>query len=106
MKKTNSKSVAQPYVVVRASAAGVHAGYLVSRDGDTVELRNARRLYRWVVARMSGQLASLSEVAVYGLETKDERSRIGVTVTKQTVLGVCEVLAVEEQAQLSIEGAP
>ena len=109
MKKTSSsksKSKPQPYVVVRASAAGVHAGYLVSRDGDSVELRNARRLFRWVVAKMSGQLSSLSEVAVYGLNTKDDRSRIGVAVPEHRIIGVCEILVVNALAQQSIEGAP
>ena len=37
-------------VIVRATAAGVHYGTLVSLDGDTVTLSNARRLWFWRVA--------------------------------------------------------
>ena len=47
------------YVIVRAHTAGVHAGYLVSRVGDTVVLAESRRLWQW-----SG--ASLSQVANTG----------------------------------------
>lgn len=54
MKKTK-----KPYVIVRAHTAGVHAGYLESRKGDTIILSESRRLWQW-----SG--ASLSQVANTG----------------------------------------
>ena len=95
-----------PYVIIRSANSGVHAGYLISRDGDSVALQNSRRLWCWVVAKMTGRLASLSEVAVYGINSKDSRSRIGVVVPQTRILGVCEVLWASLPSQQSIEEAP
>ena len=93
------------YVIVRSVNSGVHAGYLVSREGDAVTLKDSRRLWRWVVARMTGQLSSLSEVAVYGVNAKSDLSRIGVAVPQMIVLGVCEIIPASAAAQKSIEEA-
>lgn len=93
------------YVIVRSGNAGVHAGYLHSREGDSVTLKNSRRLWCWVVAKMTGQLASLSEVAVYGINSKDSRSRIAVVVPEITVIGACEIIPTTAEAQKSIEEA-
>lgn len=93
-------------MIVRSTGAGVHAGYLKSLKGNVAELVNARRLWRWVVAKQTGQLASLSEAAVHGLNTSDTRSRVAVTVPSQTVLGVCEILDCSDAARESIEAAP
>lgn len=95
-----------PYVIVRSANSGVHAGYLLSIEGETVRLANSRRLWCWVVAKMTGPLASLSEVAVYGINSADSRSRIAVTVPDMHVLNVCEVLYASEAAKESIERAP
>lgn len=51
--------IKKPYVIVRSHTAGVHAGYLESRKGDTLILSESRRLWQW-----SG--ASLSQVANHG----------------------------------------
>jgi hypothetical protein len=99
MKKSNQ------YVIVRSVNSGVHAGYLVSREGDTVVLKDSRRLWRWVVAKMTGQLSSLSEVAVHGVSSTHELSRIAVSVPKITVFGVCEIIPASAEAQKSIEEA-
>lgn len=101
-----AKNPTQPYVIVRATGAGVHAGYLVKRDGDAVTLRDSRRLWRWVVAKQTGQLASLSEVATYGLNTSDPRSRISVVTAENTILGACEILGATDAARATIETAP
>jgi hypothetical protein len=93
------------YVIIRSVSSGVHAGYLVSREGDVVTLKDSRRLWRWVVARMTGQLSSLSEVAVYGVNAESDLSRIGVAVPEMTVLGVCEIIPASLAAQKSIEEA-
>lgn len=95
-----------PYVIIRSANSGVHAGYLISLDGDSVELKDSRRLWCWVAAKMTGQLASLSEVAVYGINSADSRSRIAATVPQVLVLGVCEILWASQTAQQSIERAP
>ena len=93
------------YVIIRSVNSGVHAGYLVSREGDVVTLKNSRRLWRWVVARMTGQLSTLSEVAVYGINSKSKMSRIAVAVPEMTILGVCEIIPASAAAQKSIEEA-
>ncbi len=65
--KTVKKAVAKkPYVIVRSHTAGVHAGFLKSRKGDTVVLTESRRLWLW-------QGASLSEVANHGPAEGDNR---------------------------------
>lgn len=93
------------YVIIRSVNSGVHAGYLVSHYGDVVTLKDSRRLWRWVVARMTGQLSSLSEVAVYGVNANSDMSRIAVAVPEMTVLGVCEIIPTSAAAQKSIEEA-
>ena len=93
------------YVIIRSVNSGVHAGYLVSREGDSVTLKDSRRLWRWVVARMTGQLSSLSELAVYGVNSKSDVSRISVAVPDIAVLGVCEIIPASPAAQKSIEEA-
>ena len=50
------------YVIVRTYSAGVFAGTLVSRTGQEVVLRNARRLWFWSGA------ASLSQLAMEGTQ--------------------------------------
>lgn len=80
-------------VVVRCgTGAGVHAGEFVSQRGDVVVLRNAIRLWRWAPAKLSGQLASLSEVAVWGLDRSHAESRIGERVSEITLTGAVEVI--------------
>ena len=93
------------YVIIRSAQSGVHAGWLKSLKGDKVVLKNSRRLWRWVVNEMTGQLATLSEVAVYGVNSSDERSRISVTVPEMTILGVCEVIPASKTAEKSIVAA-
>ena len=58
-KKSAAKSKSLPFVIVRSHTAGVHAGYRLSRDGDTVILKDSTRLWQWCGA-------SLSQVAVEG----------------------------------------
>jgi hypothetical protein len=84
-----------PYVIVRTYSAGVFAGYLESRTGREVVLRNARRLWRWYGA------ASLSQLAVDG--TSDPRNcKFPCEVSKVDLLEVIEILEVTEKAKQSI----
>ena len=50
MAKAKSKL---PYVMVRTYSAGVFAGELVSRKGQEVILKNARRIWYWAGAAMA-----------------------------------------------------
>ena len=78
MKKKTSQSKL-PYVILRCSGAGVHAGELVERgtpSGKTYVLRNARRIWRFNGAQ------TLSEVAVYGIGAE---SRVAPVVEMQEI---------------------
>ncbi|MEN5276300.1 hypothetical protein ABE527_05035 [Brucella sp. TWI432] len=87
-------------VIIRASAAGVHYGTLVSVDGTTVILKNARRLWYWEVANKAG--ISLSDVAEHGVS---KNAKICATVPTHTILNAAEIMTTTEAAQASIEGA-
>lgn len=49
-------------VIVRTYSAGVHFGYLRSREGKEVHLERSRRIWRWYGAW------TLSEIAANGLD--------------------------------------
>lgn len=91
------------YVIARSSQSGCWAGTLTQINGDTVELIDARRLWRWWAA--AG--VSLSGVAAHGLHPgKQSECRIAAPVAIAMVLGVCEVIAVSDAARASIVEAP
>lgn len=90
------------YVIVRSSQSGVWAGTLACRDGDTVELTDARRLSRWWAAKG----VSLSGVAAHGLNpSKLSECRIAAPVSRALVIGAFEVLSTSDEALKSINGA-
>ena len=86
-----------PYVVVRGVGAGVHAGYLKSRDGQEVILVNSRRLWYWDGA------CSLSQIATDGV-SKPSNCKFSVVVPEIAVLGVVEVILTTEKARKNLEG--
>lgn len=86
-------------VIVRCSAAGVHAGYYDGHTGSEVTLRDSRRLWYWVAA----QGAYLSGVAVHGVATQ---SMVGVTVPQIVLLDACEILVASPQAMETIYDLP
>lgn len=90
-----------PFVVVRCTAAGVHAGELVSQSGPNVVLRNSRRLWQWRVPM--GAPAFLSGVATHGLSHAE--SLIGCAVDI-TLMDACEVIHCSAVAAKSIKEAP
>ena len=85
----------KPYVIVRSGQAGVFAGYLMERDGDTVILAESRRIYYWAGA------ATLSQLAVDGT-SKPDGCKFPVALPLHTILGVCEILPVSVTAAASI----
>lgn len=88
------------YVIVRSSPSGCWAGTLASIDGDTVELTDARRLWRW----WSAKGVSLSGVAAHGLNPDKLREcRIAAPVSRALIMQTCEVLEASEAARASIE---
>jgi hypothetical protein len=87
--------------IIRTYASGVHYGELVSQNGRQIELKNARRLWRWDVAPHG---ISLSEVATYG--PVGSRSKICCAVEQMTVLDGLEVIPCTFQAAKVIDDAP
>ena len=87
--------------IIRTYASGVHCGELVSQNGRQIELKNARRLWRWDVAPHG---ISLSEVATYG--PVGSRSKICVAVDEMTILDGLEVIPCTPQAAKVIDDAP
>lgn len=87
------------YVLVRTYSAGVFAGYLESREGKEVVLKDARRIWYWAGA------ASLSELAVRGTSKPDE-CKFPVAVPSVLLTEAIEILDVSEEAQKSIASVP
>ena len=85
------------YQIVRTYSAGVFAGYIESRNGQEVVMRNARRLWYWDGA------ASLSQLAVNGT-TCPSNCKFPCEVDRIELLQVIEILDCTEKAKNSIEG--
>jgi len=83
------------YVIVRTHSAGVFAGYLKSRNGQEVVLKQARRLWYWKGA------ASLSQLSVDGVSCPKE-CKFPCEVPTVTLLQAIEILPVSEKAKASI----
>ncbi|HMQ38141.1 MAG TPA: hypothetical protein PKA07_11315 [Micropruina sp.] len=88
------------YVIVRAEAAGVHAGVLKSQSGRDVVLHDARRLWRWDVAPYG---ISLSDVAIHG--PVGSRSRITAAVPEILLPTAIEVIPCSADAERVIRAA-
>ena len=85
------------YCICRCSAAGVHAGEVVSVNGDTVILRNSRRLWQW----QARDGVALSGVAQNGLAGgKIDTLNPGIWLS-----GVCEIIPCSDAARESIQNA-
>lgn len=83
------------YILVRTENAGVFAGELVTKNGNEVELANARRIWYWSGA------ASLSQLAVDGT-SNPSNCKFPCEVASVILLGVIEILAVTDAAKQSI----
>lgn len=84
------------YKIVRTYSAGVFAGYIESRNGQEVVMRNARRLWYWAGA------ASLSQLAEDGT-SKPEECKFPKAVDKVELLQAIEILDVSLKAKESID---
>lgn len=90
------KELSGDYVIIRTYTAGVHAGYLKSRDGKEVVLNNARRIWYWSGA------ASLSQMARDGVSNPDE-CKFSVPVENITLTEAIEIINCTEEARVNIE---
>jgi len=86
-----------PFVIVRSSQSGCHAGYLKSEDGNTVNLTNSIRLWYWDGA------FTLSQLAEQGVSSP-ENCKFAMPVQDHTVYGCCEKLQATKASRISIEG--
>lgn len=84
------------YCIVRTYSAGVFVGYVESRNGKEVVLRNARRIWKWAGA------ATLSQLAMDGTSKPDE-CKFPTPVDKVILTEVIEILSVTKKAKESID---
>lgn len=82
------------YVICRCYAAGVHAGVLVSKDGDEAILKESRRLWSWETPKG----VALSGVAMHGLA---KGCKVDVEV-ENCLNGVIETIPCSAEAEKSI----
>lgn len=87
------------YKIVRTYSAGVFAGYIESRNGQEVVLRNARRLWYWAGA------SSLSQLAMEGVKRPNE-CKFPCEVDRVELLQVIEILDVTKEARENITNVP
>ena len=87
------------YVIIRTQSAGVFAGFLKKKDGNEVELLEARRLWYWDGA------ASLSQLSIDGVKNPCN-CKFPEKVDKIVLLGVIEIINCTSKAKKSIEGVP
>lgn len=87
------------YVIVRTYSAGVFAGYLDSKNGKEVVLKDARRIWYWSGA------ASLSELAVRGVSRPND-CKFPVAVPRVELTEAIEILDVTDEAKKCIENVP
>lgn len=85
------------YVMIRTYSAGVHCGYLKSRDGKESVLLDSIRIWNWSGA------ASLSQLAMEGTNNPNS-CKFGMPITTSLVLTeTIEVIEMTETAKQSIK---
>ncbi len=85
------------YVIVRGDRSGVFAGTLVSVEGQTVTLKECRRLWYWDGA------ASISQIANEGVKSPNS-CKFTVTVDSIIILDAIEIIPTTMAAEVNIKG--
>ena len=85
------------YVIVRTDRAGVHAGYMQSREGREITLTQARRLWYWKGA------FTLNEIAINGVKFPDN-CKFSCECIKILLLDAIEIIDVTSVGMASIVG--
>jgi hypothetical protein len=96
-KEMSKKKDGMEYCIVRTYSAGVFAGYIESREGQEVVMREARRIWYWDGA------ASLSQLAIDGTN-KPENCKFPEAVDRVVLTQSIEILTVTDKAKKSIDG--
>ena len=86
-----------PYVMIRTYSAGVHCGYMKSREGKEVTLLDSIRIWKWSGA------ASLSQLSQEG--TNDASNcKFAMPITTELLLTeAIEIILMTEAAKESIQ---
>lgn len=84
------------YVIARCYAAGVHAGEVVSVDGENVILKDSRRMWSW----KAQDGIALSGVAQHGIQ--NQSCKIDSQNPSIYLTGVCELIPCTRKAKESI----
>ena len=98
---TQKQNEAHPFVgrfvICRCYSAGIHAGVLVSQNGDQAVLKDSRRLWSW---KNNGG-GALSGLAVNGLAS----GKIDTLLPEIALTGVIETIPCSDGAKESIYAA-
>ncbi len=86
------------YVIARCYSAGVHAGEVISVDGENVILKESKRLWSW----KAQDGIALSGVAQSGLDKSV--SKIDSMNPLIYLTGVCELIPCTDKSKVSING--
>lgn len=87
------------YAIVRTYSAGVFAGYVVSKNGKEVIMKDARRLWYWKGA------SSLSELAMHGVTCPAE-CKFPCEVDSVILTEAIEILPCTKKAKKCIQSVP
>ena len=87
------------YVVVRTYSAGVHIGYLKSREGKEVTLIHARRIWSWEGAN------TLTDIALIGT-TFPERCKITARLPTIHLTEAIEIIPTTKESFDCLEKVP
>ncbi|CAB4152575.1 hypothetical protein UFOVP607_21 [uncultured Caudovirales phage] len=85
------------FVIARCYGAGVHAGEVVSVDGEEVILKDSLRLWAW----KADDGIALSGVAQCGLKAESKVDKLNPEIY---LTGVCELIPCAPVAKESIHG--
>lgn len=85
------------YCVVRSDRAGIFAGTVAEHEGQSVILKNVRRLWYWDGA------ASISQIAVEGV-TAPGNCKFTMPVEALGLFDVIELIPAMDKARAVIEG--
>jgi hypothetical protein len=81
-----------PFVIIRTYSAGVHIGYLASRNGKEVKLLKSIRIWYWTGA------ASISQLAVEGT-TKPNDCKFCIELPSIELTEAIEIIPVTANAE-------
>ena len=96
-KEANKNNDGLDFVCIRTYSAGVHCGYLESRDKKEVVLRDAIRIWEWKGA------FTLSQLSMEGV-SKPDGCKFSMPVDKIILTEGIEIIFVSEKARISIQG--